>query len=199
MWFPDLFNRQGRKRQAKSQDVLDAACASKDTRHAVRFEKWLQDHGAAVRGFLVASLHHRDLAEDLLQDVFCRAWEARARFQEGHGDRAFLLTIADRLVIDHYRRTRHETALDLDGGTHSPVSREAEPVERLLKNEAEQQVADALETLSAPQRRVLLLRYYGDLPFAEIANTTGWPLGTVLSHARRGLLMLRSQFAGEVV
>ena len=194
MWFPHLFNRP-----ETSLDAPDARCASRDAQHAARFEKWLQDHGPAVRGFLVASLRQRDLAEDLLQDVFCRAWEARSRFQEGHSDRAFLLTIADRLVIDHYRRTRQETALDLDGGTYAPVSREAEPVERLLKSEAEQQVADALEALSAPQRRVLLLRYYGDLPFAEIASTTGWPLGTVLSHARRGLLMLRSQMAGEMV
>jgi len=48
-----------------------------------------------------------------------------------------------------------------------------------------------LASLSPPQRRALLLRYYGDLSFAEIAAIMGCPLGTALSHCRRGLLKLR--------
>jgi DNA-directed RNA polymerase specialized sigma24 family protein len=48
-----------------------------------------------------------------------------------------------------------------------------------------------MQTLSEPQRRTLLLRYYGQLEFHEIGTLLEMPLNTVLSHARRGLAALR--------
>ena len=58
-------------------------------------------------------------------------------------------------------------------------------------------MAEALDQLSVPQRRVLLLRYYGDMSFEEIAATLECPLNTALSHCRRGLLALRRLLSGE--
>jgi RNA polymerase sigma-70 factor, ECF subfamily len=49
-----------------------------------------------------------------------------------------------------------------------------------------------LDRLSPPQRRVLLLRYYGQFTFAEIAEMIDCPLNTTLSHCRRGLEALRA-------
>jgi RNA polymerase sigma-70 factor (ECF subfamily) len=54
-----------------------------------------------------------------------------------------------------------------------------------------EQLAAAMEGLSPPQRRVLLLRYHGQMSFSEIAETINCPLNTALSHCRRGLLALR--------
>jgi RNA polymerase sigma factor (sigma-70 family) len=51
---------------------------------------------------------------------------------------------------------------------------------------------DALETLPARQREVLVLRYYTDLAESDIATTLGISRGTVKSHASRGLQALRS-------
>jgi RNA polymerase sigma-70 factor (ECF subfamily) len=54
-------------------------------------------------------------------------------------------------------------------------------------------VADAVAGLSAPQATVLHLAFWEDLTQAQIAERTGWPLGTVKSHARRALLHLRDE------
>ena len=52
-------------------------------------------------------------------------------------------------------------------------------------------VRAALSRLSGTQRRVLELAFFEDLTHSEIAQRTGWPLGTVKSHLRRGLTALR--------
>ena len=60
-----------------------------------------------------------------------------------------------------------------------------------LRAESPTELAVALNSLSPMQRRVLLMRYYGGLEFADIAEQCSAPLGTVLSHCRRGLQTLR--------
>jgi len=145
-----------------------------------------------VRGYLLAMLRRPDLADDFTQEVFCRAWQARSRYREQGTARAYLLRIADRLVGDWWRKAGRERTLDEEGWKQKePVSRTAEPFESLARAEAASQLAAALDRLSPAQRRVLLLRYYGDLSFAEIAEIIHCPLSTTLSHCRRGLLALR--------
>ena len=61
-----------------------------------------------------------------------------------------------------------------------------------VRAEENEQLAAALDQLSPPQRRVLLLRYYGQFSFAEIAEMIDCPLNTTLSHCRRGLEALRA-------
>jgi RNA polymerase sigma-70 factor (ECF subfamily) len=54
-------------------------------------------------------------------------------------------------------------------------------------------VLDAVETLPAAQRDVILLRFYGDLSLLEIAEVTSHPIGTVKSRLHRGMAALRDQ------
>jgi RNA polymerase sigma-70 factor (ECF subfamily) len=157
-----------------------------------RITGWFDQHGAAVRGYLRGLVRRDDVADDLTQDVFRRAWQARASYQEQGTPRAYLLRIADRLVIDRARKNRPEVSLG-DGGwlAAEPQDQAPAPSAGLMRAEARHQLDAAMELLTAAQRRVLLLRYYGDLSFAEIAETMDCPLSTALSHCRRGLLALR--------
>ena len=157
-----------------------------------RFVSWGRDHGEAVRGYLLAMVRRLDLADDLTQEVFCRAWQARSRYREQGNARAYLLRIADRLVCDHGRKAGREVTLD-EQTWHQiePVSRVAEPSRAVAQAETVGQLAAALDRLSPAQRRVLLLRYYGELTFAQIAAIIDCPLSTTLSHCRRGLSALR--------
>ena len=72
-----------------------------------------------------------------------------------------------------------------------PSAEDVGPSEAAARHEALGELAVALDTLTPMQRRVLLLRYYGQLSFAEIAATVECPLNTVLSHCHRGLEALR--------
>jgi RNA polymerase sigma-70 factor, ECF subfamily len=156
------------------------------------WSEWSRLHGRAVRGYLLAMVRRHDLADDLVQEVFCRAWQARARYREEGRARAYLLRIADRLVLDHYRRSGREVNLSDEGWEQvEPARQDGPPGDTLVQEEVFWQLAETLDSLSPSQRRVLLLRYYGDLSFAEIAAMMECPLSTALSHCHRGLLTLR--------
>jgi RNA polymerase sigma-70 factor (ECF subfamily) len=165
---------------------------SQSSSDAELWAQWNQRHGRAVRGYLLALLRRHDLADDLTQEVFCRAWQARDRYREEGAARAYLIRIADRLVCDRGRKSGREVNLNDDGWKQvEPTERATPPADAMAQEEISRQLAATLDGLSPPQRRVLLLRYYGDLSFAEIAAMMECPINTVLSHCHRGLIELR--------
>ena len=63
-----------------------------------RFAAWGREYGPAVWGYLLAMVRRADVADDLTQEVFCKAWQARDRYREEGNARAYLLRIADRFA-----------------------------------------------------------------------------------------------------
>lgn len=165
---------------------------------ADRFTEWVRLHGRAVRGYLLGLVRRPETADDLAQEVFARAWQARARYHEQGAARAYLLRIADRLACDRARRNGRETTLDDPAWkAMEPATPGPGPSEAAAAGETVGQLGAAMERLSPLQRRVLLLRYYGQMSFAEIARTVGCPLNTALSHCHRGLETLRRLLVEE--
>jgi RNA polymerase sigma-70 factor, ECF subfamily len=168
--------------------AADEACRRPDERIA----RWVREHARSVRGYLLGLVRRPDVADDLLQEVFRRAWQSADRYRDEGHDRAYLLRIADRLVVDRSRRLGREVNLD-DASWHEvePEAESVSPLDDLAQDETSAELTAALAQLSLAQRRVLLLRYFGDLTFEEIAQALDCPLGTALSHCRRGLTALR--------
>ena len=158
--------------------------------------RWVREHGRSVRWYLLGLVRQPDVADDLLQEVFRRAWQAAGRYQEQGHERAWLLRIADNLVCDRGRRQGRERTVDEETWRQiEPAGKSAAPDGRLTWAETQVELRQALDRLTEPQQRVLLLRYYGEMEFAQIAEVVGCPLSTALSHARRGLLALRKILA----
>ena len=158
--------------------------------------RWVREHGRSVRGYLLRLVRRPDVADDLTQEVFRRAWQARDRYQELGHERAWLLRIADNLACDRARRQGREQTVDEETWRHlEPAGNSPRPDERLAREESRAELAQALDRLTDMQQRVLLLRFYGEMDFAQIAQVVGCPLGTALSHARRGLMSLRKLLA----
>jgi RNA polymerase sigma-70 factor (ECF subfamily) len=165
---------------------------------ADRFSDWVHQYGSAVRGYLRAMVRNDAEADDLAQEVFRRAWKARDRYREQGTARAYLMRIADRLVYDRSRQDRNEVNLDSQTWERIEPMSGDQPSDRLDQTETRHQLAAALDRLTPVQRRVLLLRYYGQMSFTQIAESIPCPLSTALSHCRRGLLALRELMAETV-
>ncbi|MGW2638988.1 sigma-70 family RNA polymerase sigma factor [Streptomyces sp. NPDC001348] len=146
---------------------------------------------------LVYSLARRSLgdageAEDVTQQVFLGVWRGRRRYRPERGPLGgWIVGITRRRIADALSaRTRRGELVAAAGTLHmlkDTEVRDGRPeavLDRVL-------VRRELARLPAPQRRVLALAFYEDLTQTQIAARTGLPLGTVKSHARRGLHRLR--------
>ncbi|MFE0651963.1 RNA polymerase sigma factor [Streptomyces sp. NPDC059534] len=133
-------------------------------------------------------------AEDVTQQVFVAAWRGRANFRPERGTLpAWLTGITRRKIADaltaRTRRTELATALGAELEHEGGVVEEPEGVlDRIV-------VTEELARLPRVQRDVLELAYFDDLTQVQIADRIGMPLGTVKSHARRGLQRMRHNLA----
>jgi len=147
-----------------------------------------------VYGFLMRLVGERNTAEDLAQETLVRALRGLATYRPEGKFRAWVFRIATNVARDWLRRRPREPALGLEADSEAlltgPVGREPTPDVRLNRSETAARVEVALARLSQPDREVLLMRYYGEMEFKDIARTTGEPLGTVLARAHRALAKL---------
>ena len=128
----------------------------------------------------------RDEAEDVLQRVFYEVWKNRDRYDPARSLEAWVLAIARKRAIDQLRR-RHAIVVPIEELRDIAGDDGRELAERYARAS---EVRSALERLSAEQREVLTLAYFGDLTQVEIAERLGVPLGTVKARAFRGLRRL---------
>lgn len=136
----------------------------------------------------------RDLAQEVLQDVFFRCWERAETFSSERGQlRSWLVGIARNRAVDVLRSSQHQARLREQGSWALDGVRdrsgEADPLDRLALRQA---VRTALDALPMVQRQTIELAYYGGMTQSEIAEATATPLGTVKTRIRDGMQRLRS-------
>lgn len=141
-------------------------------------------------GILRLGNHHD--AEELVQQVFVRAWKGRAGFDPTRGSLgAWLLGIARRLIADRYASLDRDRKVVSAAESIAPPATESKSVDRVVDRVV---VGNEVNRLPDEQRMVLRLAFYGDLSHSEIAAKTGIPIGTVKSHIRRALIHLRKRW-----
>jgi RNA polymerase sigma-70 factor, ECF subfamily len=134
----------------------------------------------------------RELAEEVVQDVFQAVWQSAGSFRPTGNFSAWLIGIARHRAIDatrsrpHRARAREELLDDERMAGHGGAS--AGEADVLMLRAV---VRAALAELPASQRQAIELGYYGGLTQTEIAAQLGEPIGTVKSRMRMGLIKLR--------
>lgn len=150
------------------------------------FNSLVEDHGPTLYRVAFRMIGDRHEAEDMVQEAFRSAWKSRRLYQEGRGDRAWLVSILRRRVIDRWRRHAPPSVFSGD----DPLDLEVAPDDPAA-NEFSDEIQHALDRLPTELRETLLLVVVGELTHQEVANMLDIPLGTVLSRVARARSRLR--------
>ena len=187
-----------RSQRAAAVDPLAALM----TRICDRDETALQALHATASNQVFASVlriaHRHELADEIVSATFLQVWRTASTFDAGRATvMTWLLTIARSRAIDALRRHRiqcqHECLLDDDDeGNEGPGDGTQCPQHCLELSQLRRRLAAAMCMLSPIQRQVLTMTFLGGDSHEEVALRTGMPLGTVKSHARRGIAALRA-------
>lgn len=146
-----------------------------------------REHGPGLLGFAINELGDRGLAEELVQEVFVRAWRSGERYDPSRGSlRTWLFAIARNLVIDARRARSSRPTLAL-----VTEHERALPDDFTAAVEARMQVHAALQELSDPHREVIVQVHLYGRTYAEVAARSGVPVATLRTRAYHGLRALR--------
>ena len=177
-------------REQQVQVETEAAIAERfqlgdDQGLAGAYQRW---SGLVYTAAIRATGNEADAA-DITQAVFVSAWRGRAGFDPERGALpGWLVAITRRRIADHWedrsRQARRVEAVAASGAAEAVET----PVDGLIDRVL---LADELERLGEPQRRIMELAFFQDLTHAQIASLLDLPLGTVKSHIRRSLERLR--------
>ena len=165
------------------------------------FGELVRRYGDGLLGYLTRMSRNRHEAEDLFQETFKRVHEKAHTFR-GSQFKSWLFTIATHVAIDGMRRRKGKRMvslnqkLDCNDGDSEELSAVAladdsqEPSQEAAKAEQVQQVREAVMSLPSRQRATLVLAYYQQLSYPEVAKVLGCSVGTVKTQMFRALKTL---------
>lgn len=158
----------------------------------IQLEKAYIEHSDALLRYCTYKLSEQELAKDVLQDAFIRAWQYLKRNIPVDNIRAFLYKIVSNLVIDAYRKRKPIDSLETlrEEGFDAKFDNTHNWFDIFDGKKA----VKLLNKIPAPYGRAVFMRYMQELSLKEISAITGERENTVAVHIHRGLEKLRILF-----
>jgi len=155
------------------------------------FATLVEAHQSAVFGTVVRLVSDREVAAEVSNRAFFKAYEHLASFDDTRPLRAWLLRIAANEALNELRSRRRDAAHTFGGAAAEieleQLSGAPDPSEILTHRERGETIRAAVNRLPEPQRVVVVLRYFADLAYADIAELTQQSVNNV------GVILLRAR------
>lgn len=132
-------------------------------------------------------------AEEIFQDSFMRVHTNLNRYRDGAAFKPWLYQIATNAARDRlrYRKRRPSVSLDASGAPgDTTTASTADPAAAAIAQETAQRLERAVAKLPVKQRAVFLMARYDEMPYADIAETLGIPVGTIKSRMNKAVKFL---------
>lgn len=175
-------------------DESDAEIVRRSTGvDAKAFGELFWRHNGAVHGYL-ARRAGRDIADDLVAEVWLRAFRSRANFDPRYLDaRPWLYGIARNVLNSHWRTTRKAPPL-IPAAISDPWPEIDDQLDEALRRAS---LSSALEALSNEERESLLLVAWEQLSAASIARMLNVPASTIRNRLHRARALMRAGLATD--
>ena len=150
------------------------------------------EFGDAIFRFLTMKIADREIARDLTQETFTRAWDFCVEGGVVRDWKPFLYRTAYNLVVDVYRKKKAVSLDALIDDQGFAVSDDSADEKQTVVRAEMSRVRKGIDELDPTYRDIILLRYAEDLPPKEIARITGLSENVVSVRIHRGIEKLRS-------
>lgn len=168
------------------------------------FDILLNRHKNRVYTYILLIVRNRDLAEDVFQETFMKAIVTikQGRYVDSGKFYAWVTRIAHNLIIDIFRKERNENTISNDEFEdvdlfNNPKFSDENVEDRLVKKQVMKDVSSLVRMLPDSQKEVVVLRYYKNLSFKDIADQTGVSINTALGRMRYAVLNMRRMAEGK--
>ncbi|WP_274653938.1 RNA polymerase sigma factor SigW [Paenibacillus humicola] len=145
-------------------------------------------------------LYNRQEAEDVVQDTFMRVYRNLARYDDTMKFSTWIYRIATNLCIDRLRKRKPVYSLDAESNEHEGLdgyamipSDDRTPESELLLSDTQRIIHQAIETLPAKYKLVMVLRYLQEMSLQEIGEVLDMPVTTIKTRVHRGREFLRKK------
>lgn len=161
------------------------------------FDTLLKRHQDRVFHYILRIVRNEDVANDIFQETFVKAIMTikQGRYTDNGKFPAWISRIAHNLIIDYYRQEKSENLQSSDIEEVDILNRkelcEATIEDTIILDQITSDVKALIEELPDLQKEVLVMRYYQNLSFKEIAEQTGVSINTALGRMRYAILNLR--------
>jgi RNA polymerase sigma-70 factor (ECF subfamily) len=161
------------------------------------FDILLNRYKSNIYSYIYFIVRNREMAEDIFQETFVKAIITikQGRYTENGKFRAWINRIAHNLIIDNYRQEKNEQTISNDECEVDLLNNyklsDGTIEDEIVKEQILSDVKKLINYLPANQKEVLILRYYQDLSFKEIADITGVSINTALGRMRYAILNMR--------
>ena len=161
------------------------------------FDELLERHKDRLYMYIYHALKNEDLADDIFQDTFVKAIMTikQGRYVDNGHFLAWITRIAHNLIIDYYRQIRNENLQSTDDEDFNILNRkefsDVTVEDTMVTNQIHSDVRRLIRALPDNQREVLVMRYYKNMSFKEIADTPGVSINTALGRMRYAILNMR--------
>ena len=176
--------------QIDDQTVIDRVLSGESAAFAEIVEKYQR----RLLGLLAHACRDRELAEDIAQEAFTRAYRKLDLFSGQSQFYTWLSRIAMNLLISNRRKKRIENQVEREGFevAQDTITGGPSPEHELQLNETQRFVRDAVALLDEDRRLVLLMRDFDGMEYEAISEALEIPVGTVRSRLHRARLELKS-------
>lgn len=161
------------------------------------FSELVSKHGDEIFAYLWRLLGERDLADDCLQDVFLRGFNAYGRLDANANFRAWLYKIATNTAYS-MRKREARIASRFVGLDLNTIANGDTPEEKFELVERLERVAEAVMALPPMQRAAIILRKYEALSYADIASILECSQSSARANVYQGIKTLRMKFRHEM-
>ena len=161
------------------------------------FDMLLQRYQGKVYSYILHIVKNKDVADDIFQETFVKIIMTlrQGRYTDTGKFAAWLNRIAHNLIIYYYRQEKSENSVSIDNDDVDMLNRrdlcEANIEDLMVDVQIRDDVRRIIDALPLPQREVLVMRYYNDMSFKEIAEATGVSINTALGRMRYAILNMR--------